>query len=71
MIADPFTRIVWRSTERLGVGISQKDNLVRVLVFYFPPGNQIGQYVKNVINPVEVPWLNLQLTDSGDYLRHK
>jgi len=66
MIADPFSQIVWKSTEQLGVGISQKDNLVGVLVLYFPAGNQIGQYIANVISPQEADWQKKQLTGSGD-----
>jgi len=39
---------VWKSTAKIGVGISVKDKKCYVAVLYFPPGNQSGQYEANV-----------------------
>ncbi|XKL66757.1 hypothetical protein PGB90_010177 [Kerria lacca] len=37
-----FTQLVWRSSQKLGVGIGTKDKIIYVVCFYYPPGNIIG-----------------------------
>jgi len=51
MISVPFTKVVWKSTKQLGVGVSLNDDVFRVLAFYSPPGNQPRQYKENVDPP--------------------
>ncbi|CAF4252637.1 unnamed protein product, partial [Rotaria sordida] len=45
-----FTQVVWRSTKKLGVGVSYpyKHPTVYVVAQYSPPGNYQGQYQTNV-----------------------
>jgi len=58
MIADSFTQVVWESTEKLGASIMTKSGVLGVVVFYYPRGNQIGKYMKNVKDPQKVDPLN-------------
>jgi len=51
MIADTFTQIVWKNTQRIGVGILIKDKKCYVVVAYSPLGNQREQYMSNVSQP--------------------
>jgi len=51
MIADLFTSIVWKSTEKIGVGIFLENKIFTVVVTYSPAGNQPGKYTLNVSGP--------------------
>jgi len=51
MIVDPFTRIVWRDTTKMGVAVVKDRNLLAIVVTYSPPGNQVGQFMQNVYPP--------------------
>lgn len=45
-----FTQIVWKSSEKLGVGVSQSTNGgIYVVAFYFPRGNVINYLDDNVL----------------------
>ena len=44
-----FTQLVWRGTEEVGFGISERaDNTWIGVGNYYPPGNYSGQYENNV-----------------------
>lgn len=45
-----YTQLVWRATERLGCSLSQQNRVA--VCQYFPPGNQQGQYRRQVTPPV-------------------
>jgi len=48
MITDPFTRLIWKSTEKIGVGILIRDDEVAyIVVLYSPASNIPGQYLSN------------------------
>jgi len=52
MIAAPFTQIVWKNTNRIGLNMAVKDDgTYDVVVIYFPKGNKKNQYNKNVLMP--------------------
>jgi len=70
-IADPFTQTVWKSTTQIGVAVSKKDGLLKVLVLYFPAGNQEGKYRDNVVNFQYVSSESVELTDEGNELKNK
>lgn len=45
-----FTQIVWKSSQKLGVGVSQANNGgIYVVAFYFPRGNVVNYIEDNVI----------------------
>ena len=46
-----FTQLVWRSTEKLGVGIGFNSDRTKVYVVahFSPPGNQAGEFKDNVV----------------------
>lgn len=55
MIADSFTQIVWQSTTHMGLATLENNNGTFVVVAtYFPPGNELGQYTNNVIEPKNI-----------------
>ena len=43
-----FTALVWKSTERIGVGLSQGRNGSYLVVNFAPAGNVLGQFRTNV-----------------------
>jgi len=51
MIADSFTKVMWKNTQKLGVSMMTKSGVIGVIVFYYPRGNQIGEYLMNVKEP--------------------
>ena len=44
-----FTQMVWKSTEKLGCGVSGEYLTCR----YYPPGNYVGQFAQNVLPLVD------------------
>jgi len=47
-----FTQLVWKRSERLGVGLARSSAGRHVVVMkYDPPGNYVGQYTSNVRPP--------------------
>lgn len=62
-----FTQIVWKSSKKLGVGISVHGRKIFVACYYDPPGNTLSNekaystyflYRKNVFPPAGVEWEN-------------
>jgi len=51
MIADGFTKIVWKSTKEVGFAIVYTDEQVYFSAIYKPIGNIPGQYMQNVKKP--------------------
>jgi len=51
MIADDFTQIVWKETQKIGVALKWANNCYLVLVVYDPRGNIQGQFRANVLQP--------------------
>uniref|UniRef100_A0A0K0DVX1 SCP domain-containing protein n=1 Tax=Strongyloides stercoralis TaxID=6248 RepID=A0A0K0DVX1_STRER len=43
-----FTQLVWKNSKQVGFGITEKNGIVYVVCRYFPPGNYLGQFEKNV-----------------------
>ncbi|KJK46979.1 hypothetical protein UK23_21740 [Lentzea aerocolonigenes] len=46
-----FTALVWRSTNRIGVGLAQGRNGSYLVVNFAPAGNVLGQFRANVLPP--------------------
>jgi len=48
-----FTQVVWKGSQKLGVGFAYSSDRKKVYVVahYSPPGNFIGQYAQNVLRP--------------------
>ena len=44
-----FTQIIWKDTKEVGFGIANRGNTYYVVANYYPPGNFLGQYSKNVL----------------------
>ncbi|MFE9577331.1 CAP family protein [Nocardia sp. NPDC006044] len=48
-----FTQVVWKNTQRIGVGLARGANSwTYVVVEYDPPGNYQGQFPTNVLRPL-------------------
>ncbi|KAJ8672875.1 hypothetical protein QAD02_004136 [Eretmocerus hayati] len=48
-----FTQVVWRDSSELGVGMARNRNgEVYVVANYNPPGNFLGSFVENVLQPL-------------------
>jgi len=43
-----FTQLVWKDTKEVGFGIANKGNRYYIVANYFPAGNIVGQFTKNV-----------------------
>ena len=43
-----FTQVVWKGSERVGVGIGVNGNSYYVCANYYPAGNWVGNYTMNV-----------------------
>ncbi|XP_030383781.1 Golgi-associated plant pathogenesis-related protein 1-like [Scaptodrosophila lebanonensis] len=48
-----FTKMVWRSSKYIGIGLTRKGDLIFIVVAYEPGGNIDGEYRKNVFSPHE------------------
>jgi len=57
-----FTQLVWKRSERIGVGLAKSSAGRHIVVIkYDPPGNFIGQYTHNVMKPIyKVPVVTKQ-----------
>ena len=44
-----FTQIIWKDTKEVGFGVANRGNIYYVVANYYPPGNFLGQYSKNVL----------------------
>lgn len=44
-----FTQIIWKDTKEVGFGVANRGNTYYVVANYYPPGNFLGQYSKNVL----------------------
>lgn len=51
MATGHFTQVVWKSSQRLGVGIgfANNGNTAVVVANYGPPGNYLNQFAQNVV----------------------
>ncbi|XP_017772831.1 PREDICTED: uncharacterized protein LOC108559950 isoform X2 [Nicrophorus vespilloides] len=47
--AGHFTQIIWKTTERLGVGVAIKPGGIYVVCNYSPAGNFVGYFAENVL----------------------
>lgn len=47
-----FTQVVWKGSEKIGVGICEMNNQCFIVANYDPPGNFQGEYGKNVLPPI-------------------
>uniref|UniRef100_A0A0K0EL45 SCP domain-containing protein n=1 Tax=Strongyloides stercoralis TaxID=6248 RepID=A0A0K0EL45_STRER len=43
------TQVIWKKTESMGVGVTEKDNLLYIFILFYPHGNINGKYKKNVL----------------------
>ena len=45
-----FTQIIWKETNEIGIGIANEvvNKKYCVVVLYYPPGNTLGEFPKNV-----------------------
>lgn len=47
-----FTQMVWKGSEQLGCGsVTASSGALYVVCNYSPPGNYIGEFVANVLQP--------------------
>lgn len=47
-----FTQMVWKGSEQLGCGsVTTSSGALYVVCNYSPPGNYIGEFVANVLQP--------------------
>lgn len=54
-----FTQLVWKETEKVGVGMATSaKGHVYIVCNYDPPGNVIGQFAKNVLPAKKSPKVN-------------
>ena len=44
-----FTQIIWKDTKEVGFGVANRGNTYYAVANYYPPGNFLGQYSKNVL----------------------
>ena len=44
-----FTQIIWKDTKEVGFGVANRGNTYYVVANYYPPGNFLGQYSKNIL----------------------
>jgi len=65
LIAEDFTQILWKSTERLGIGFLKKNEIFYLILFYSPAGNIPKEYVKNV-SGTDKPKKELPVDSSSD-----
>lgn len=47
-----YTQVVWKNTQRVGCAEARKGREVYSVCNYFPAGNYVGQYQKNVPRPL-------------------
>ena len=43
-----FTQMIWKETKEVGFGFKLKDNKFCVVAYYYPSGNVLGEFSKNV-----------------------
>jgi len=65
MVAEIFTKVVWKKTTEPGVGMLLKDKRLYVVVTHSPAGYQESQYSSNVINPYKLMVQRSKGTSSG------
>lgn len=46
-----FTQLVWKNAKFIGLGYSNIDNNILVVMQFDPPGNMLGQFASNVFPP--------------------
>ena len=47
-----FTQMVWNGSRYMGAAMERtKDGKIFVVANYYPPGNFVGQYSKNICRP--------------------
>jgi len=51
MIADEFTQIVWKDTQKFGIALKWANDDYVVQVVYYPRGNIQRQFKANVLQP--------------------
>jgi len=58
MIAEHFTQILWKESEKVGFAFVYENNTNYFAATYFPRGNISGEYVKNVRKPKKDRYIN-------------
>ena len=50
-----FTQIIWKETNEIGISITKdiQNNKYCIVVLYYPPGNTLGEFSKNINNKVD------------------
>jgi len=51
LVAEHFTQIIWKSTEKLGFAMLEKPGETWFIAAYSPPGNIYNLYTNNVGEP--------------------
>ncbi|KAH8271718.1 hypothetical protein KR044_001672, partial [Drosophila immigrans] len=46
-----FTQVVWKSSQKLGVGFARRGDILFVVCNYDPPGNYMNEFRNNVSPP--------------------
>lgn len=63
-ITGHFTQLIWKASERVGVGKAFTTNSLYVVCNYDPPGNVFNRYPANVLAPVETKIAKKVIGDS-------
>ena len=49
-----FTQIIWKNSKYVGIGCSQtKENLIYIVINFYPPGNIHNEFIENVFPPIK------------------
>ena len=53
--ASHFTQIIWKETNEIGIAITKdiQNNKYCIVVLYYPPGNTLGEFSKNINKKVD------------------
>ena len=46
-----FTQMIWKETKEIGFGFNKNKGTYYVVVYYYPPGNTLGEFQENVTFP--------------------
>ncbi|XP_018335436.1 Golgi-associated plant pathogenesis-related protein 1-like [Agrilus planipennis] len=58
LTAGRFTQLIWKDTREIGIGVARDEDTAIVVVNYYPPGNYVGAFRKQVPPPRAKSWLD-------------
>uniref|UniRef100_A0A0N5BB19 SCP domain-containing protein n=1 Tax=Strongyloides papillosus TaxID=174720 RepID=A0A0N5BB19_STREA len=54
-LTNRFTQLVWKSSAYIGIGVSNREHLVYIVLLFYPKGNIRGRYERNVLKK-KISW---------------